>query len=269
MVQTLVNGAAGGFPIGAKYWTTPVYYASPSSPKFSVSLTASWAAAKTMSGVPIPPEAKPDPSDDHHLTVLDPATGCEYDMWGAQRNANGSWSTSWGNATYYTGSGVFDGGWATTASGFANAAGKIRPEDFTAGEIRHALVFGFPYTKAGGPVRPATSSDGKSTVAGAIPEGARLQLDASLDLNSLGLNDWQKIVARALQVYGMYLGDSGGTVGLGAVNAQSFAGIPYPWGDADYAYMPPSLLSHMRVLTLGPQYQPTGKLIPTGCATLQ
>ncbi|HEY2935384.1 MAG TPA: hypothetical protein VGJ25_02210, partial [Gaiellaceae bacterium] len=129
-------------------------------------------------------------------------------------------------------------------------------------------VFGFPYTKEGGPVQPATSSDGHSTVAGAIPEGARLQLDPSLDLGSLGLNAWQATIARALQKFGMILGDTGGTVGLSAVNAISFPSNPYPWGDASYAYLPTSLLQHMRVLKLGPQHTPKGRLIQTSCATL-
>ena len=269
MVRTLVSGGRLGFAISAKAWTAPVYYANADTRKYTVSLTASWAPKRALAGVPIPANAQPDPEGDAHLTIMDPATGCEYDFWQARKNADGSWSASWGNATYTTGTGVLDGGWATTASGFANALGKMRPEDFAAGAIPHALVFAFPYTKAGGPVRPATSSDGKSTVAGAIPEGARLQLDPGLDLDSLGLNRWQKVVARALQEYGMFLGDTGGTVGLSAINARSYAGTPYPWGDVDYAYMPTSLLEHMRVLKLGPQYKPTGWLENTPCATFQ
>jgi hypothetical protein len=269
MVQTLVSGAGKGFAISVKDYTTPVYYSDAGTAKKSFSLTADWAPKRTLAGVPVPANAQPDPADDHHLTIMDPASSCEYDFWQARKNADGSWSASWGNSTYYSGTGVYDGGWATTAAGFANGLGKMRPEELAAGEIRHALVFAFPYTKAGGPVAPATSSDGRSTVSGAIPEGARLQLDPGLDLNSLGLNAWQKVVARALQVYGMYLGDTGGTVGLSAINALSFPGTPYPWGDVDYAYLPVSLLQHMRVLQLPPQYQPTGKLIPTSCATLQ
>ena len=67
----------------------------------------------------------------------------------------------------------------------------------------------------------------------------------------------------------MYLGDTGGTVGLYAINAQSYGGTPYPWGDADYAYLPTALLNHMRVLTLPAQYRPAAKLVPTSCATLE
>ena len=269
MVQALVSGAARGFAISAKGWTTPLYYADASTPRTTFRLTAEWGIAKTMTGVPVPANAQPDPEGDGHLTIVDRASGCEYDFWQARKQADGSWTASWGNATRMSGTGVFEGGWATTASGFSNLLGKMRPEDFAAGEIRHALVFAFPYTKAGGPVLPATSSDGRSTVAGAIPEGARLQLDPNLNLDSLGLNSWQKTIARALQTYGMFLGDSGSTVGLSAINARSFTGVAYPWGDVDYPQLPTALLQHMRVLQLPQQYTPVGRLIPTGCATLQ
>jgi hypothetical protein len=268
MVDRLVSGAPGGFAIGAKQWTVPVWYAGSTTPRVTVKLTASWAPARKLVGVPIPGKAKPDPAGDHHMTIIDRSTGCEYDFWQAVHNTDGSWSASWGNATLSTGTGVYAGGWATTAAGFANGLGKIRPEELAAGSINHALVFGFPYTKEGGPVLPATSSDGHSTASGAIPEGARLQLDPSLDLASLGLNAWQATIARALQKFGMILGDTGGTVGLSAVNAISFPGTPYPWGDVSYAYLPTSLLQHMRVLKLGPQYSPKGQLIQTSCATL-
>jgi hypothetical protein len=222
-----------------------------------------------MSGVPIPPAAAPDPAGDHHLTVMDPATNCEYDFWGASKGADGTWSAWWANATMLTGSGIYAGGMATRAAGFANGLGLIRPEDLAAGHIDHALAFGFPDAKAGGPVWPATHSDGNSTATGAIPEGARVQLDPSLDLDSLGLNPWQKIVARALQTYGMFLADSGGTTSLYAENMQSTS-VAYPWGDATYPMMPTSLLSQMRVLAL-PQQNPSPPafLVPTPCATLR
>jgi hypothetical protein len=269
MVQRLVAGAVQGFPIAAGAWTFPVYSAAVSSPRFDVSLTVSWAPARLMSGVPIPLQAAPDPAGDQSLTVLDPATNCEYDFWGASKGADGKWSAWWANATMLNGNGIYAGGSSTRASGFANGLGLIRPEELAAGHIDHALVFGFPDTKAGGPVSPATHSDGVSSVPGAIPEGARVQLDPLLDLNSLGLNDWQKTVARALQTYGMFLSDSGGTTSLYAVNTQS-VGVAYPWGDATYPLMPTSLLSHMRVLTFPPQNpSPPAFLVPTPCATLR
>ncbi len=267
MVQSLVSGASGGFAIAAKRWSFPVYDASQTTPHVTVSLTASWAPAHSMSGVPIPSGAAPDPAGDGHLVVMNSSSGCEYDFWQAQKHSDGSWSASWGNATLATDTGIYAGGLAARAAGFANGLGLIRPEELAAGTIPHALSFAYPYTKSGGPVAPATASDGSSNAAGATPEGARIQLDPNLNLDSLGLNAWQKTIARALQTYGMFLADGGGTASLYAQNPQSTT-VGYPWGDADYPQLPTSLLSHMRVLTLPAQAPWHGFLVPTPCAVL-
>jgi hypothetical protein len=51
-------------------------------------------------------------------------------------------------------------------------AGRKRDATF---QWNHALTFSFDSTKSGGPVWPATESDGRTSTAGAMPEGARLQ----------------------------------------------------------------------------------------------
>lgn len=267
MVRALAAGAGGGFAISAKQWTPPVYYADAATPRVAVSVTMGWFPARRLIGVPMPANATPDATSDGHLMIVDRSTNCEYDFWQARRDSDGSWSASTANAIPMDGTGVFAGGWATTAAGFALGLGKIRPEELAAGDIEHALVFGFPTTKAGGPVAPATSSDGRSNATGAIPEGARLQLDPALDLDALGLTGWQKTVARALQRYGMILGDTGGTVGLSAVNASNLGANAYPWGDVDYAYLPTALLTHFRVIATGPQSSPPSSLGSNRCAT--
>jgi hypothetical protein len=266
-VQTLVSGASHGFVIAANSWTFPVYAAAPSTPRVTVGLTASWRGADFLRGVPMPANALADPADDHSLTVVDPASGCEYDFWGAVRKADGSWSASWANATSISSDGIYGGGWAARASGFANGAGLIRPEELASGVIPHALAFSFPFTKSGGPVWPATSSDGHSSVPGAIPEGAHLQLDPRLDLDSLGLTTWQKTIARALQTYGMYLSDGGGTVAVYAQQSASTSGA-YPWGTTAYPLLPTALLQHMRVLSVPRQTAQKGFFVPTACGSL-
>ena len=267
MVQSLVSAASSqGFSVAAKNWTVPVYHADSSTPRTSVSLTASWAPAHVMSGVPIPSNVAPDPSGDGHMAIIDNSSGCEYDFWQAVHNADGSWSAGWANAISTTGSGVFPKGLSARGSGFALGAGLILPSEMATGVISHALVFSYNYTKAGGPVSPATESDGRTTSSGAIPEGARVRLDPTLDLNSLGLSSWQKTIAKALQQYGMILGDSGGGITLYAQNSQSSA-TGYPWGDQTYAYLPNSLVSHMQVMAVPAQFSPSIDLVPTSCAS--
>jgi len=123
-------------------------------------------------------------------------------------------------------SGFYPNGGGTRAGGSSILAGLIWPEELRRGEIDHALVFAYGKTKAGGPVPPATASDGWSSDPNALPEGAHLQLDPTFDITTLPR--WQQPIARGLQTYGMYLMDtSGGDVSLFAVHPYSLARDPY------------------------------------------
>lgn len=269
--QAIAGG--GGLVISVKRWTVPVYVATGTSPRYDVQMTASWRPANAMLNVPIPPDAAPDPAGDGHMAIFEPATGCEYDFWQAVKTSGG-WSASWGNSLKYdaSGNGVFPEGLSARGSGFALTAGLIWPQELAGGEIRHALIYSEGDTEAGGPVKPATESDGRTAVSGAIPEGARIQLDPSLDLNALGLTGYERTIAVALQRYGMVLADTGSPPGLYAVNPQSYGTTnPYAgvWGDQTYVYLTKIPADRFRVLTLPPQSQPPVQLVDTGCAKMQ
>src|SRR4029079_10998964 len=81
-------------------------------------------------------------------------------------------------------------------------------------------------------VAPATTSDGDGGTDG-FPMGTRFQLDPSLNLDKLGLAAREEMVARALQVYGMYIVDSSAGVVCYAANASFYRSDPYPksWSD--------------------------------------
>jgi hypothetical protein len=248
-----------GWAISTKEYTVPVFRATASTEKKTVRVRT----RGTVHRVPIPNNAFPSPGSDGHLAVIDIRSGCEYDFYRGRR-LNGSWEAENFNALPTNGSGIYPRGLATRASGFANSAGLITAAEIRRGRIEHALVFSMPSTRAGGPVRPATSSDGTTSGAGAIPEGARLQLDPALSL--AGLAPWQRVIARALQRYGMYLADTGGAVALYAQHPKSVGGgFRYPWGDVTYGYMPKWLARHLRVLKLPPQRPSIHRFVPNRC----
>src|SRR5207247_7044747 len=67
----------------------------------------------------------------------------------------------------------------------------------------------------------------------AIPEGARIQLDPAFDVDGQPWPAWEKTIARALQTYGAYLEDTGGSLAFYAepnldrgYDAWSLAGVP-------------------------------------------
>ncbi len=267
MVQSLIEQAQQSFLIAVKKWTVPVYYASSQTPRYDVKLTASWAPKRYLKNVPIPEFAEPDPEDDGHMVIISREDGCIYDFWQAKYR-NGEWKASWGNAIPIQSNGIFPGGFSARGSGFELLQGVIWPQELANGYIPHALIFSYDHTKAGGPVPPATESDGTSNDPWAIPEGARIQLDPTLNLDSLGLSEYEKIIARALQEYGMYCADDGGGIQLYAINPISVNKNPYQniWGDQTYVFLTGIPADRFRVLKLPPQVAQPPSLVTNACA---
>ncbi|MGD9160758.1 MAG: hypothetical protein PVG39_20235, partial [Desulfobacteraceae bacterium] len=144
----------------------------------------------------------------------------------AKQLSDGSWSASIIDVWDLKGPGYrrpFYGSrwWRSGANGGGTPliAGLIRPEEIEAGEIRHALLCATPINRKatlyGDPSElcspPASRTDGYGYGVEYIPEGARIQLDPALDLDSLGLSEGSKTVAKAMQKYGMIVGDNSPT----------------------------------------------------------
>lgn len=296
MVKGIVSEAAIGFVIALKQYTVPVYYADESTPRYDVTLKCGkeWEIGVTkMKNVPIPDWA--EPSEDNHdgeinpdgcggsdsgpdegdfaMAIIDTTTRCEYDFWQAKKK-NGAWTASWANRIGIDSDGIFGKGLSCRGSGFALLNGLIWPDELRNGRIDHALAFAFDLTKAGGPVSPATDSDGSSKGSNAMPEGARVQLDPALDLDSLGLNDYEKTIAKALQEYGMILVDDGGGLTLYAVHPMSAQNNPYEGilPDKDYPSLENIPADKFRVIKLPEQdadWQKKLGLEENGCADME
>ncbi len=271
MIKGLVRSGQKGFVIAVKEWTVPVYVVKEGEKvsRYDVRMRAPWAPKKYLRNVPIPDYAVADPEWDGHMTIIDLTTGCVFDFWQMQRTMTGRWSASWGNALPIESNGIYPGGYSARGSGFGLLLGVITPEDLERGYIDHALLFSYDYGKAGGAVPPATESDGTDTHAWAIPEGARLQLDPNLNLDSLNLTPYERIIARALQEYGMILGDVGGGVQLYAVNPISWRNNPYKkwWGEQKLVDISAIPLTRFRVLKLARQVNPPIRVIPNRCTS--
>jgi hypothetical protein len=92
--------------------------------------------------------------------------------------------------------------------------GVILPEEIAQGHIDHALFFTTPYTRSGYIACPATNTDGQADDPNALPEGARIQLDPAFNVDAQPWPRWEKVIGHALQTYGAYLGDTGGSLAL-------------------------------------------------------
>ena len=103
--------------------------------------------------------------------------------------------------------------WGASATSLPLAAGLITKEDIERGSIDHVLAVGLvnrggsSIIRAGSFASPAQRSDGKSVDPDSIPEGAQLRLDPQLDLDSLQLSPFTRMLAEAAQRYGMIVQD--------------------------------------------------------------
>jgi len=225
VVDFLATNQAGefGFIIGVAGWTYPIFYADESTPTYDITFTESYSEDNVLNGVPIPDNAVPDPQGDGHMVIIDKSANTEYDFWMAKRTGDG-WTAGWGNKISLSGDGVYPHGLSARGSGFAASEGLVWPEEISAGRIEHALFFSIDdkYVKGGGPVSPASESDGVSTETFAIPEGARLQLDPSIDLSTLDLLPYELTIATAMQEFGIILGDRGGGIQFYAARPDNY-----------------------------------------------
>jgi hypothetical protein len=219
-------------------WGVSVAEAQPEQPVFSVPcLIYSNCTLSAFGPFHIPLTAVPDPQGDGHLAVYDPATRREWDMFQTQTTGNG-WTAGGGAAVLTDGNGVAPAGTASgDAANFPLLGGLIRPEEVLQGHIDHALVFAMPGVSRLGHVCPATHNDGSSTDPNALREGMRVQLDPAVDADALQIPAWEKTVAHAMQTYGMYLRDEGGTLGVFAENPISrgydaWAKVGFPSGNS-------------------------------------
>ncbi len=200
-------------------WGIALIYVNGASRRYRVSCTI-FCTGDSVS-FPIPEGARPSSGSDHHLAVVNRRD--ELDMWEASYDAaTDRWSAGvrvvndlygWGA---YCAEGQHCNG--ANAAGFSLLGGLVRPEELAQGRIEHALALITPYTRAKYIACPATHTDGKNDDPGAIPEGARVQLDPSFDVDAQSWPAWEKIIAKALQSYGAYVVDTGGTLAVRGVN---------------------------------------------------
>ena len=198
-----------------------VYTTSTSSKTYNVACTE-YCTSSSIS-FPIPAGTLANTGSDHHLAVINTTTNTELDMWEASYDSsNDTWSASSIVTTSITGWGAVcalgqlcNG---EVAAGYAMLGGSVRPEEIAQGLIPHALSIMTPATRSGYIACPATHTDGQSSNADAIPEGAQIQLTPSFNVAAQNWTSWQKTIAVALQTYGAYIADTGGSLSAYAVN---------------------------------------------------
>ena len=215
-------------------WTVPIFFInSAQSPKMDIPSTSGELFevidpddTGIARNVPIPEGIWSDPEADGHMVLVDPIRYLSWEFTRARKDPDGRWTASiidrWdlrssGYRPAFSGRNWWRSG--ACAAGMPLIAGVIRPEEIAEGEIRHALLCATPINRKSmfedSPLEvcapPASRSDGQGIGLDFIPMGARIQLDPALNLDTLGLSPGSRMIARAMQHYGLIVGMSAPT----------------------------------------------------------
>jgi serine/threonine-protein kinase len=149
---------------------------------------------------------------DCHLIVYDGDAGMLYEMWRANISGStfyGGCLAAWNTRMAYTDTLRGDQCTSADAAGFPISALLFTADEVKAGEIKHAIRFILPNNRVKrGFVRPATHGTDTTGGTNAPAYGVHFRLRADYPVDSLP-SEGAKVVARALQKYGMYHADGG------------------------------------------------------------
>jgi hypothetical protein len=205
-----------GVWINTDKYSAPVYRVRRSQRRVPVKLDSPNPSLQlALNAVPIPPRTTPAAGSDKHLVVWQPSTDTMWEFWVARKEGDG-WHAGWGGRMRGASRspGFFPAPFGATATGLPLVGGLLRPSEVRRDDVRHALSFSLPETRAGVFRPPATRTDGQVPRATAIPEGTRFRLDPAVDLARLHLPRPTHAIAEAAQRYGMIVRDKGGAVTL-------------------------------------------------------
>jgi hypothetical protein len=259
------------FWINIQEYSIPVFWADASTPSQKVTVTilagqgfGSGSPASAL--VPIPAGAAPAAGTDRHLCIIDKQTSTEWGMW--DTSSTPGWTCSVAATSDLSGSGVRppktgNPTWWTSpgarACGFPLVAGLITVEEVQNGKIDHALVIAYPHVRSHWYKSPASTAQPTTDLAlptRGVPCGGRIQLDPAVDVSALALSASGKIIARALQEYGAYVGDFSGAISLYA-DASPDAQAAWHGGLLTSGEIGGLDLKKLRVLSIGTMLEDT------------
>jgi hypothetical protein len=203
-----------------------------------------------------PIEGDPNPgSGDRHVLVLDNNNCFLYEMFSSSPNGDGTWDA--GSAAVWDLLVNEQRPWTWTsadAAGLPVFPGLVRYDEVAAGEIRHAVRFTLPQSRAA-MIPPASHWAANSTSALAPPMGMRLRLKANYDISQFPAS--VQVILKAFKKYGIIMADNG--------SAMFISGAPDSrWNNDDLHTLSQVSASAFEVVQMNPVY--TASNVPHGAA---
>jgi hypothetical protein len=223
--------SAGGYlhlaGAGNSPWGQPFYWAGSGDPTYRVRATR-FALPPELASLRIPSGARPADTSDGAITVVDQQRGYVVSLWHAAYDAGAhTWSAGGAQVSYLDSNGLDarthksdDPHNRGSLRGNNGAVSAVRLDEVQAGSIDHVLKIALGPEASQRSVFPMVGSDGSSNDPFAPPTGLRLRIKPSVDLTALNLTPDALVIARAIQRYGVYIGDNSGTTSLKLENTR-------------------------------------------------
>lgn len=215
---------------GKSRWGQPIYWAGDGDPSYDVAGIGDRRPPE-LAELRIPDGARPAANSDGSMSIYDLEKGYVVALTQASYDGGSrTWSAAGATVTYLDSNGLHvDTGRSDdprnrgTHRGNNGATMAVSWDQVHAGAIRHVLKVAVGPEVANRYVFPMVGSDGEfeGQNSRVPPQGLRLRIKASVDLERAGLAPEALVIARALQRYGFYIGDSGGTTALKLENTMA------------------------------------------------
>jgi hypothetical protein len=210
-------------PLGIIYtkFSHTIFYARQDTPKVVVEVRAAASKALGWNVVPIPSEARPsgfgtDGYSDGHMVIISHDRKSAWDFYQAERLSAGSWKAAvvrrWNLDTDGVNS-PYDGLGNVKMCPTPILHGLVTYEEIKRGYIDHAMIVAVNNAKTNywGHFPCEAYVGGFNTNPYPPQGGMRIQLDPAVNIDTLGLSPVAKMVAKAMQEYGMISVDNAGT----------------------------------------------------------
>lgn len=213
---------------GSSQWGQPVYWASSTDRSYDVRVSIGTRPPE-LAKLRIPAGASAARTSDRAMTIFDVSKGYVVALTGARYDAlTRTWRAQGATVTYLDSNGLHartgradDPRNQGSHRGNNGATMMARYDEVRTGAIRHVLKVASGPETADRFVFPMIGSDGDTNDPVAPPQGLRFRIKPSVDIDALRLHPQAKVIAKALQRYGFYLGDSGGRTSLKLENTQA------------------------------------------------
>jgi hypothetical protein len=208
---------------GDSAWGQPIYWARPGDRQYDVQGLQDGSPPE-LNRIRIPDGARSADNSDGTMTIFDERRGYVAMFTDAAYDKDSdTWSAAGGSVAYLDSNGLSsmlpesnEPDNVGNHRGNNGAVAAVRFDEVQEGSIDHVLKIAIGPEAADRAVFPMTGSDGDylGDDPAVPPQGLRLRINPSIDLDELRLHPEALVIAKALQTYGMYIGDSGGVTAL-------------------------------------------------------